>query len=72
MINKMSEGWGNTKIWTASPALHSRVQTVLLRTPNLSDLLTSLEQLEKKYQDDSEMIEYIDFVFNVPGEGSEK
>lgn len=71
-LNTLSDGWGNSKIWTASPSLHASVQKVLLRTPNLSDLLTSLEQLETKYQDDSEMIEYIDFVFNVPGEESEK
>lgn len=69
-INRLSSGWGDSKIWTASPALHKSVQEVLLRTPNLSDLLTSLEQLESKYQDDSEMIEYIDFVFNVPSEES--
>lgn len=72
VLNKLSDGWGNTKIWTASPGLHASVQKVLLRTPNLSDLLTSLEQMESKYQDDSEMVEYIDFVFNVPSEESEK
>ena len=71
-INKLSDGWGNTKIWTASPGLHESVQAVLLRTPNLGDLLTSLEQLEGKYQDDRVLIEYIDFVFNIPGEEAKK
>lgn len=67
-VNKLSSGWGGSKIWTASPALQKGAQEVLLKTPNLGDLLTSLEQLESKYQDNSEMIEYIDFVFNVPAE----
>ena len=69
-INKLSSGWGGSKIWTASPVLQKDAQQVLLKTPNLGDLLTSLEQLEKKYQDTSEMVEYIDFVFNVPAEGT--
>ena len=71
-VNKLSDGWGKTKIWTASPQLHESLQKVLVRTPNLVDLLTSLEQLEEKYQDESEMIEYVDLVFNVPREEPEK
>ena len=67
-IDRLPDGWGSTKIWTAAPALHKRLIPILARTPNLSDLLTSLERLETKYQDDRELIEYVDFVFNVPSE----
>lgn len=67
-IDRLPDGWGSTKIWTAAPALHKSLIPILARTPNLSDLLTSLERLETKYQDDRELIEYVDFVFNVPSE----
>lgn len=67
-VNRLPNGWRKTKIWTASPQLHGSLRGVLSRTPNLGDFLTSLEQLEEKYQDESEMIEYIDLVFNVPAE----
>ena len=67
-IDRLPDGWGSTKIWTAAPALHNRLIPILERTPNLSDLLTSLERLETKYHDDRELIEYVDFVFNVPSE----
>lgn len=67
-INKLSDGWMNTKIWTSEPDSKPKLQDVLTKTPNLGDLLTSLKQLENKYQDETELIEYVDFVFNVPGE----
>lgn len=44
----------------------SKVQNVIRRTPNLSAFLTSMEQMADKYRDETEMVEYLDFVFNVP------
>ena len=67
-IDRLHDGWGSTKIWKAAPALHKRLIPILARPPNLSALITSLERLETKYQDDRELIEYVDFVFNVPSE----
>lgn len=52
--------------WDQQTTFRDSVQSVLLCTPNLSAFLTSLEQLVEKYQDNTEMIEYFDFVFNVP------
>ena len=67
-INRLSDGWMDTKIWTPEPGSHQKLLEVLTKTPNLGDLLTSLDQLENKYQDETELIEYVDFVFNVPSE----
>lgn len=67
-INKLSDGWQDTKIWTSEPESHPKLLKVLTKTPNLGDLLLSLEQLQNKYQDDTQLIEYVDFVFNVPSE----
>lgn len=58
----------DTKIWTSEPDSKPKLLDVLTKTPNLGDLLTSLKQLENKYQDETELIEYVDFVFNVPSE----
>ena len=45
------------------------VRSVLQRTPNLKTFLTSMENLAKSYQDDTEMTEYLDFIFNIPNPG---
>lgn len=67
-INKLCDGWRETKIWLANSGSNKKVVEILTKTPNLGNLLTSMEQLENKYQDDTELIEYVDFVFNVPSE----
>lgn len=67
-LSLMSVGTDNSRIWTARPQVQDQVQQALLRTPNFSELLTSMENLENKYQDSNELVEYLDFVFNVPQE----
>lgn len=42
----------------------------LQRTPNLEALLHNLETLENKYAFDEVVIQYVDLVFNLPGEKS--
>ena len=71
-VKRLTSGWGNTKIWTAKPTLWSDAQMALSRTPILEDLLTNLGDIQKKYVDNREFVEYVDFVFNVPQEDSAK
>lgn len=67
-INRLNNGWNRSKIWDPNPSSKPNLLEVLTKTPNLANLLTSLDQLENKYQDDTELIEYVEFVFNVPVE----
>lgn len=45
---------------------------VLKHTPDLKSFLSRLEELEGAYQDDTEVVEYVNFVFNLPEEDPKK
>lgn len=65
-IEKLSSGSQNNRIWTASFSAGKKAAPALSKTPNLEELLTSLEELESEYKDTREVVQYVDFVFNVP------
>lgn len=69
-VNQLANLGGNNKSWTSTGYMQDDVQLALLRTPNLKQFITSLEKLVEKYHDNSDMIEYLDFVFNVPNSKS--
>lgn len=50
----------------------NKVADALSRTPNLSTFLNRLEQIEQKYQDDQDVIQYLDLVFNLPDAESKR
>lgn len=58
--------WGNYR-WTGTlRGDRTAIADALSRTPNLSAFLNRLEQIRQKYQDNEDIIQYVDILFNLP------
>ncbi len=60
-------------VWTGPKnAPEQDIRRALVCTPNLDAFLTRLENLEEKYQSANEVVQYVDFIFNMPNTGSKR